>query len=50
MLEVSSSMKNAKEMMETMSAMKELFPDGFSFGENGDGAPDLMQMFQMFGN
>lgn len=43
-----STMKNAQEMMNTFSAMKEMFPDGFSFGEGGDSAPDIMQMFQMF--
>lgn len=43
-----STMKNAQEMMSTFSAMKEMFPDGFSFGEGGTSASDIMQMFQMF--
>lgn len=49
MMDLSSTMKNAKEMMETINMMKELFPEGFSFGEGGDLSPDAMQMFQMFG-
>ncbi|MGN1148160.1 MAG: hypothetical protein ACI4TB_07030, partial [Lachnospiraceae bacterium] len=48
MSELSSTMKNAQEMMETMNMMKELFPEGFSFGEDDGQAPDIMQMFQMF--
>ncbi|MDE6129307.1 MAG: hypothetical protein K2G16_09005, partial [Lachnospiraceae bacterium] len=48
--ELFSNIKNAKEMMETISMMKELFPEGFSFGADSDNAsaPDIMQMFQMF--
>ena len=47
-VELLSNIKNAKEMMETINMMKELFPEGFSFGEDNDSAPDIMQMFQMF--
>lgn len=47
-VELFSNIKNAKEMMETINMMKELFPEGFSFGEDNDSAPDIMQMFQMF--
>lgn len=50
MMDLFSTMKNAREMMETVSMMKEMFPEGFSFGESGDFSPDIMQMFQMFGN
>lgn len=46
--ELFSNIKNAKEMMETINMMKELFPEGFSFGEDNASAPDIMQMFQMF--
>lgn len=42
-----STIKNAEEMMETVNMMKELFPEGFSFGEGESGAQDFMQMFQM---
>ena len=47
-----SNLKNVTEMMETVNMMKEMFPEGFSFGdmENGDGSmPDMAQLFQMFG-
>lgn len=46
--ELFSGIKNAKEMMETLNMMKELFPEGFSFDEDNGSAPDIMQMFQMF--
>ena len=36
MVELFSNIKNAKEMMETINMMKELFPEGFSFGEDND--------------
>lgn len=41
LIEMINNMKNAQEMMETLNAMKELFPDGFSFGED----MDMMKMF-----
>ena len=47
-----SNLKNMKEMMETINMMKEMFPDGFPFADTGSGdnsAPDLQQLFQMFG-
>ncbi len=50
-MEMSATMKNAKEMMETINMMKEMFPDGFSFNEGSDFSPEAMQqMFQMFNN
>lgn len=48
MIEMTSNMKRMQEMMETVNMMKELFPEGFSFGEGGEIPPDMMQMFQMF--
>lgn len=42
--------KNMQEMMETVNMMKEMFPEGFSIGDDGGLPPDMMQMFQMFGN
>lgn len=47
-LEITDTMKNAREMMETVSMMKELFPEGFSPGDGSDGSPDLMQLIRMF--
>lgn len=47
-VEMTSNMKHMQEMMETINMMKELFPEGFSFGEGGEIPPDMMQMFQMF--
>lgn len=47
-----SNLKNVTEMMETVNMMKEMFPEGFSFGDagNSDGSmPDMTQLFQMFG-
>lgn len=47
-----TNMKNMREMMETVNMMKEMFPDGFSFGDTSDGdgsAPDISQLMQMFG-
>lgn len=46
LMDLSSTIKNAEEMMETVKMMKEMFPDGFSFGEGENGA-DFMQMFEM---
>ena len=43
-------MDNMKEMMETISTLKELFPDGFSFQDTDPMSPDFMKMFQMFQN
>lgn len=48
MMEMTSNMKNAQEMMDTLNMMKDLFPDGFPLGEGGEMSPDIMQMFQMF--
>ena len=48
-----SNMKNMQDMMETVNMMKEMFPDGISFGDTtgGDGcAPDISQIMQMFGS
>lgn len=50
MTELFSTMKNAREMMDTLAMMKDLFPEGFSFGKDEEGMPDIMQMFSMFGN
>lgn len=47
LIELFSTIKNAEEMMETVNMMKELFPEGFSFGDGENGAQDFMQMFQM---
>lgn len=47
-MELTGTMKNAQEMMETFSMMKELFPDGFSPGDGSEGSPDLMQLLQIF--
>lgn len=47
-----SNLKNVTEMMETVNMMKEMFPEGFSFGDTGNGdssMPDMAQLFQMFG-
>lgn len=41
LMEMVNSMKNAQEMMDTLNTMKDLFPDGFSFGED----MDMMKMF-----
>lgn len=46
-IELFSTIKNAEEMMETINMMKELFPDGFNFGDGEGGTQDFMQMFQM---
>lgn len=46
-----TNMKNMREMMETVNMMKEMFPEGISFGDtvNGDGSSsDINQLFQMF--
>ena len=46
------NMKNMREMMETVNMMKDMFPEGFSFGDDGTGdgsMPDISQLFQMFG-
>ncbi|MED9903237.1 MAG: hypothetical protein UFG06_03545 [Lachnospiraceae bacterium] len=48
-MEMFSSMQNAREMMDTFNMMKDMFPDGFSFGDGAESA-DAMQMFQMFNN
>lgn len=48
LMELFATMENAQEMMETISAMKELFPEGFSVGEDADGSPDLMQLLNLF--
>ncbi len=48
-IEMFSNLKNAQEMMETVNMMKEIFPEGFSFGDGDGPSPDIMQMFQMFG-
>lgn len=48
-IEMFSNLKNAQEMMETINMMKEIFPEGFSFGDGDGPSPDIMQMFQMFG-
>ncbi len=42
LMDIIHNMKNAQEMMETMNTLKELFPDGFSFGENN---MDIMNVF-----
>lgn len=48
-----ANMKNMQEMMDNVSMIKDMFPDGFSFENMGnqDGTmPDISQIFQMFGN
>ena len=46
--EMFTTMDNIKEMMETVSTLKQLFPEGFSFQDMDPTSPDFMQMFQMF--
>ncbi len=41
LMDMVNNMKNVQQMMETLNTMKELFPDGFDFGEN----MDFMKMF-----
>ncbi|MCH5274348.1 MAG: hypothetical protein J1E65_00815 [Lachnospiraceae bacterium] len=47
LIDIFSTLKNAEEMMETVNMMKEIFPEGFHFGDGDGGAEDFMQMFQM---
>ncbi len=47
-----ANMNQIREMMEMAEMMKEMFPEGFSFGENesgNDSTPDISQILQMFG-
>lgn len=47
-----SNMNQMWEMIDMMNMIKDMFPDGFSFGEDENGnpsAPDISQIMQMFG-
>ena len=50
LIQYSSTMKNAKEMMETMEMMKEMCPDGMPFGKGSDDMPDIAQILSMLNN
>ena len=47
-MDLSATMKNAQEMMETISMMQEIFPEGFPTGDGKNPDFDFMQMFGSF--